>query len=463
MLNQTLSSRFDSEFFKKKYLKDDKSITKNGFNKLVNITHKINVGFVGAMVKHYRSEGVTILQTQNIDSFFIKDKNTIKITSEFHNKLSKSKVNKKNILIARSGSFGKASIYLNEKVINSSDIIIVEANEDKVNPYFLVSYLNSKFGINQMIRFASGGLQGHVNLTILEELEVPKIDILFQEKIEVLLELSYAKKSKAKSLYSQAENILLQEIRLDNFESSKESINVKSFSESFSITGRLDSEYYLPKYQEITDKITSQSSDKLINLVQITKSIEPGSKNYAEGGLPFMRVADFSKNGLTKPNKLLNKSFVKDNRKKITNLKPKAGTILFSKDGSVGTAYHLRQDFEGITSGAILHLKVKDASIVIPEYLTLVLNSKAVKMQAERDAGGSIILHWRISEIENVVVPIINYSIQKQIAILIEESFTLKRESESLLEVAKQAVEIAIEEDETSAIAFINESIEDEA
>ena len=76
-------------------------------------------------------------------------------------------------------------------------------------------------------------------------------------------------------------------------------------------------------------------------------------------------------------------------------------------------------------------------------------------MQAERDAGGSIILHWRVSEIENVVVPIIDYAKQEKIAELIEESFSLKKQSEHLLEVAKKAVEIAIEENEETAMNYI--------
>ena len=204
------------------------------------------------------------------------------------------------------------------------------------------------------------------------------------------------------------------------------------------------------------DKIASQPFNKLNNIVTITKSLEPGSVYYDENGLPFMRVADFSKNGLTEPQKFLSDYYVAENYSKVSKLKPKKGTILFSKDGSVGSAYHLRQDFEGITSSAILHLKVKNENLVIPEYLTLVLNSILVQMQAERDAGGSIILHWRVSEIENVIVPIIEYSKQQHIANLIEESFSLKKQSEHLLEVAKKAVEIAIEEDEQVAIDFIN-------
>jgi type I restriction enzyme S subunit len=115
----------------------------------------------------------------------------------------------------------------------------------------------------------------------------------------------------------------------------------------------------------------------------------------------------------------------------------------------------LRKDENIITSGAILHLTVKDKNEILPEYLTLALNSKLVQMQAERDAGGSIILHWRIGEIENVVVPIIDYQNQQKIAALVEESFMLKKQSEQLIETAKRAVEIAIEKDEESAMKYL--------
>jgi len=199
----------------------------------------------------------------------------------------------------------------------------------------------------------------------------------------------------------------------------------------------------------------------LVNLVNIRKSIEPGSDVYSYEGLPFLRVSDYNKFGINEPEKKLIDSFCKENEELIKKLKPKKETILFSKDGSVGTAYMLRNDADFITSGAILHLKVKHKEQIIPEYLTLALNSKLVQMQAERDAGGSIILHWRVGEIENVVVPVIDYSKQKEIAELVEESFRLKKQSERLLETAKKAVEIAIEQDEKSALTFINECAND--
>ena len=44
---------------------------------------------------------------------------------------------------------------------------------------------------------------------------------------------------------------------------------------------------------------------------------------------------------------------------------------------------------------------------------------------------------------------------QAQIAALVQQSFTLKAESERLLDVAKRAVEIAIESDEHAAMVYL--------
>ena len=49
--------------------------------------------------------------------------------------------------------------------------------------------------------------------------------------------------------------------------------------------------------------------------------------------------------------------------------------------------------------------------------------------------------------------------IQEKIALLVSESFMLKKQSEQLLETAKRAVEIAIEEGEEIALRLISEHI----
>ncbi|MDD7913779.1 hypothetical protein [Polaribacter ponticola] len=456
VLKHTLSSRFDSEFFKKIYLKDDKAIAKNGFNKLVKVTNKINVGFVGAMVKHYRDEGITILQTKNIDAFFITDSDTIKITPHFHNELKKSKIHKKDILIARSGSFGKASIYLDDEVINSSDIIIVEANELLINPYFLVSFLNSKFGINQMIRFASGGLQGHVNLTILEELEVPKINNVFQLEIERLLELAYSQKQQSKEAYKQAENILLKDIGLQCFTPNTEPINIKNLKDSFAISGRLDAEYYQLKYEDIENKILNNTNGFTIianefEHIYLKSKKEKIGFNYIEIG--DVNVSDGSCNS----NYVLTKE-LPANAKTLV----KKGDILISKvrpyRGAVTLINFEKEDL--IVSGAFTVLREKETSIFSNEVLKVLLRTKEYKELLLKFNVGTSYPVIKDIDVLKLPIPKISKKVQEDVTLKIQLSSKLKQQSKHLLEVAKIAVEIAIEENEDVAIEYIkNQSI----
>ena len=69
-----------------------------------------------------------------------------------------------------------------------------------------------------------------------------------------------------------------------------------------------------------------------------------------------------------------------------------------------------------------------------------------MKLRAERDAGGSIIQHWKPSEIEDVIIPILPTSEQVTISKMLQQSFTLRKESKRLLQEAIQIVETAIEE-----------------
>ncbi|MBM6680494.1 restriction endonuclease subunit S [Pseudoflavonifractor capillosus] len=236
-------------------------------------------------------------------------------------------------------------------------------------------------------------------------------------------------------------------------------VSIKNFSDSFMKTGRLDSEYYQPKFDALFDALKKFSSKRLggnNGIVSIKKSIEPGSDAYKDEGIPFIRVRDVSKHEITSPEIYLSHDVVEN----VKALFPKKDTILFSKDGSVGIAYKLEHDEDIITSGALLHLTVKNTSEVLPDYLTLVLNSPVVQMQAERDSNGAIIQHWKPSEIENVIIPVLDMDKQRELAEMVQKSFALRRQSKQLLEYAKQAVEIAIEQGEDASLAWLKDKVE---
>lgn len=454
--------RWDSEYYKKTFLKNEKIIHKISSVKLKELSNFIKKGIFDLPPSNYQDVGVPLIRTSEIKNPTIDFGTTVYISQKVNSE------NDKTILYPNDLVFTKIGAYIGDVALLPTNFTQYNFSQnvagaklkfpDEDGAYILAFFL-STLGKNQIIRSIMLSGQGKLELEDIRNYEIPLVSRDFKLKIKEVFKTKEKYVNSSTYKYQQAENLLLQEIGLQNFTPSSEAVNIKSFKESFGTSGRLDAEYYQKKYEEVVANIVKQKHNSLINIVDITKSIEPGSNNYAdEKGLPFYRVSDYCKFGLSKPDKELTNSYVADNKDLIEKLKPKKDTILFSKDGSVGTAYLLREDLNGITSGAILHLQVKNTKEVIPEYLTLALNSKLVQMQAERDAGGSIILHWRKEEIEQVVLPIIDYEKQEQIAQLVSESFRLKQESENLLEMAKQAVEIAIEQDEKTAMTFIEQN-----
>ncbi len=457
ILKSTLerTTRIDSEFYAKENILITKILEHHKTAFISELT-KVSDGNHMAVSENFQESGIPYYRGQDIHHYFIEQSNPICIDEETFNtpNMRRSHLQKGDVLLSIVGTIGGVSLVSADKkqTCNCKLAILRPKN---IDGFYLSAFLKSKYGQNQVKKFTRGAVQMGLILEDMSQIAVPMLSDNFQLTVRSAIETGQLKLEQSKTTYTTAENILLAEIGLTDFTPSNDPVNIKTFSTSFATSGRLDAEYYQRKYEQVIEKITAQPHDTLENIVTIQKSIEPGSAHYAEEGLPFYRVADYSKFGVTTPNKYLSSDFVKENAAQLAKLQPKKGSILFAKDGSVGEAYHLTEDINGITSGAILHLRVKDETLVLPEYLTLALNSKLVQMQAERDAGGSIILHWRVSEIENVVVPIIPLPKQSEIAALITQSFALKKQSEHLLEVAKRAVEIAIEQDEAVAMGWI--------
>ncbi|MDR0459892.1 MAG: restriction endonuclease subunit S [Nitrososphaerota archaeon] len=318
---------------------------------------------------------------------------------------------------------------------------------EQINSEYLAAFLSCKYGIAEIRCRARQSInQTNVNPEEVKEIWIPLLNSDLQHKIKECFLKAHNLRLQANETYASAGILLLSALGLDTHSFSTESVVVKSFSDSFCASGRLDAEYYQQKYDELFERLSNFKCIKLGKKhVSITKSIEPGSKCYGDVGVPFVRVSDITKFGI-QPSEV---KIPMD----LTDLRPHKDTILLSKDGSIGIAYKVEKKLDCITSSALLHLIVKSKDI-LPDYLTLLLNSIVVQLQAERDAGGSIIQHWKPSEIEKVIIPVLDMSIQKQITVNVQRSFALRHESERLLESAKHAVEIAIENGEDAAMKF---------
>jgi hypothetical protein len=403
------------------------------------------------MAHAYAESGVPLLQTQNVKEFVLEFERLTYIQEWFHHLLAKSQVVKGDILIARSGSIGNASLVLERdpQPLNSSDIIIIRPAG--INASFLCAYLNCKFGQAQIERFSSGGLQGHINLGPLETLRVPMFRDRFLLAIDGIVLRGADLLLEAQTNYAQAGQLLLSELGLTNWKPKHILAYVSRYSE-VARARRVDAEHFQPKYLEMFGRIpASVHFDRLGRLITYTKGIEVGSPAYTDSGIPFWRVSNLTKHGLDDGNA----NFISDelfNALRST-YEPQQRELLLSKDATPGLAYYLEQPIKGIVSSGILRLSLVDS--IPPHYLELVLNSLFVQLQIEQNVGGSIIKHWKPSEVHKTLIPRLLDEKEKEIAALAQSSHAARREAKALLEKAKRAVEIAIEEGEERAMGFL--------
>ena len=77
------------------------------------------------------------------------------------------------------------------------------------------------------------------------------------------------------------------------------------------------------------------------------------------------------------------------------------------------------------------------------------------QLQLKKGCRGTILTAINKDEFNNIVLPILPEPKQTQIRQKVIESFYLRKQSKRLLECAKRAVEIAIEQDEQTALNWL--------
>lgn len=452
------AKRIDAEYYKPEYLN---LVLKLKYkNSIVPLKKLVKQIVSGSYIDTYFDKGIIYLRVNNItESGF--DLSDIKFVDIVYSRIpNKIQVHTGDLVLGRTGTIGLTHVIdekLNGAVI-SQHITKIITNKTLVDKYYLVAYLNSMPAKKQMEREALGSMQVELTLNATGNILVFIIKPETEKKIGDLVKLFYLLLNQSQSLYSQAENLLLEELGLKNFKPQYKKTYTAKLSNVFS-THRIDAEYFQPAYEEVINKLRENNIElKPLRkfILSIQKGIEPGSENYQDEGKLFIRVSNLSINGFTdKDQKYISEEVYRQLREIY---EPTPGDLLLTKDATPGIAYVLKEPVEGIISSGILKLQI-DESKINKEYLALCINSLIGKMQIERDGGGSVIIHWKPEQVKRLQIPFLPLETQQKIASLVQQSHEARKKAKELLEIAKKAVEIAIEKNEEEALHFITQKL----
>src|SRR4030042_3328785 len=107
------------------------------------------------------------ITAKNVLHWLVNDEGADRLATETHNANKRSNLEIGDLLISTAGTIGAVGI-VQEDILPANidqDVARVHIlNQSEINPYFLIAFLNSKYGQYQLIRETTGQIQTHVSL-----------------------------------------------------------------------------------------------------------------------------------------------------------------------------------------------------------------------------------------------------------------------------------------------------------
>jgi type I restriction enzyme M protein len=456
------SGRIDSEYYRPRFLELETKISNKNHCYLEEKSSFL-IGPFGSqfLVENYEeSSQYRYVRGKDVKPFFVMDDDNNYIPEKDYIRLSKYKLLKNDVLVSVVGTIGNSSIVTDEVLpaMFSCKSTVLRIKDEYFSKY-LLTYLNTETGKGFLLRKTRGAIQVGLNLDDLKTLLVyiPSID--FQKFVAHLVDTAKYCLDQSKLFYQNAEDLLLSELGLNDWQPTDENIAVKSFSASFGTSDRLDAEHYQPKFDQLIQKLKEKI--KLSRLGDLLTECRKGKQpQYFED----------ESNDLGYP--VINSKYVQkgevilvDNRYALTPegsdpLIIQKNDVLLNGTG-VGTvgrcaAYLYNQKALPDTEVTVLRTNLLD-----PVYLSIFLNSIVGQLQIEKYLQGSSgIIRVYPNDIVEFQVWQAPDKIQQRIKNKVEEAHQKREQSKQLLEIAKTGVEKAIEENEEVAINWIEKELQ---
>lgn len=439
-----VEDRIDAEYYKSEYSevfsileKCKKQIKTKTLENLSQIITKGETPLWRGDV--YVREGIPFLRVVNFVGEDLDLSNVVFIPEFVHERMKRSQIKPGDVLLSMAGRIGTAVIVPDElKIANINQAIAKIRLREKINKYYLIIFLNSRFGRLQSLRKASGGVQNNINFEDIKSIEVPILSQSFQQKIEKMVKEAQKKRKLADEKYKEAEEILNKKLGLDDLDLSTQKAFKAKFSEA---EDRFDPEYYQPKYKKVQNLIM-KSKFKKKSLESFVKKYNCGftfpTEIYLEKGVSLLRIKNLKKMEIDFEGiKLL------PDLNEYQEFVAKPGDILISMSGTVGLASLVPENIPK----AFVNQRITSISIegIDKLYLCLYLNLSAINSLMIKETTGGVQKNITYQDIISILIPILPQSTQQKISSLIQGSFKLRKDAKELIKKAKIKLEKMIE------------------
>lgn len=434
-----------AEYYGKKYV--SVSMTLNMHNRKMRLGDMWSIMTDGDHGSpDYQEDGVLYLLSESVQAGYI-DKSKCKfITKEKNVELRRSCLHPRDIVVTKTGVYFGKSAVIPQSISEANTIAHVGkiTLKPEYNPYYVSTFLNCKYGYYQLRRRGIKATRPEIKLVEFPDIVVP----VFSNSLDVVIEKLVCAAENFMYLSSkkivEADKCLLAK---SNFLVDFSTISIRSLSTSFALSGRLDAEYYQPKYENYHNALHTEHTVSSLCKINDRNFIPEKNARYN-----YIELANVGMNGDISGAKIQSG---RDLPSRARRQVKKGQVIISSIEGSLQSCALITDEFDGAICSTGFY--VLESDNINSETLFVLFKSEPIQALMKQRCSGTILAAITKDEFLSMPFPEIDGCIQREVAFKVQESFSLRKESEQLLEYAKRAVEIAVEQDEISALEWLEE------
>ena len=331
-------------------------------------------------------------------------------------------------------------------------LLRLKKQENISSAEYLFAALSSKYCREHIERWAKGIRQRNVGYPAVLNMAIPVLSGI-QNYITYTIQNSFSLLKTSKQTYTDAQTLLLAELGLADWQPEHQLTFVNNFSDT-KRAERIDADYFQPKYDKIVDAIKDYAGgwDTLENLAHVKDTnFNPDT----ETKYKYIELANIGGNGeITDCMVEQGKDLPTRARRKVA-----AGDVIVSSiEGSLESVALITEEYDNALCSTGFHVVQSD--VLSSPVLLVLFKSIAGQLQLKKGCSGTILTAINKEKFNKIAIPRIEEEKQAEIEQKVSESFNLHKRAKDLLEHAKHAVEIAIEQDEQTAINWL-ESVAD--
>jgi type I restriction enzyme, S subunit len=433
--------RIDSGYFAKPMLAAERKIRtySGGHDELGTLFCRFVKGIFDINADAYVDDGVPFIRIQNLKEGLIDARGLAFIPDAVHEIETKTQLIKGDIILSKT-AYPAASLLTLDHANASQDTIATTLSEYGQAHYrasAVVAYLNSTTGQSLLWRQFQGNVQLHLSLDDGRKVPIPRLS----DKLQAAVEECFCEAERLRT-----SGTLLHALGLDTWTPPEALSYVRSSSETFA-AGRLDSQYFAPRVNELMKLLGRDGlclGDMAPTRHERFTPAESGSFDYIEiGGLGADGTATAETLDQTEaPSRAT--QFVRAGDVITSTVRPirrLSALIAAEQGGNV------------CSSGFVVLNPQKISGEVLLTYLRLPIVCELM------DLHTSATMYPAISEADLLGLPIPAIDDMTQCAIQksVRDAAGSREKATHLLDAAKRAVEIAIEDSEAAALTYLKE------